>query len=44
MKSLFTEKLVAYDHWPTKPNRFIEAFLKKRYHRLKQFNHWRKQE
>ena len=44
MKSLFTEKLVAYDHWPTKPNRFIEAFLKKRYHRLKQFNHWRNQE
>lgn len=44
MKSLFTEKLVAYDHWPTKPNRFIESFLKKRYHRLKQFNHWRNQE
>jgi HAD superfamily phosphatase (TIGR01668 family) len=44
MKSLFTEKLVAYDHWPTKPNRFIESFLKKRYHRLKKFNPWRNQE
>lgn len=44
MKSLFTEKLVPYDHWPTKPNRFIESFLKKRYLRLNQFNHWRNQE
>ena len=44
MHSLFTEKLVPYDHWPTKPNRLIESLLKKRYHRLKQFNHWRNQE
>jgi HAD superfamily phosphatase (TIGR01668 family) len=44
MKSLFTEKLVAYDHWPTKPNRLIESFLKRRYHRHHRFTHWRNQE
>jgi HAD superfamily phosphatase (TIGR01668 family) len=44
MKSLFTEKLVAYDHWPTRPNRIIESFLKRRYHRQQRFNHWRNQE
>ncbi|MGA0875845.1 MAG: YqeG family HAD IIIA-type phosphatase [Bacilli bacterium] len=40
-QSLFVEKLVAYDHWPTKPNRILESILKKRYHRLKRFHHWR---
>lgn len=44
MKSLFTEKLVSYDHWPTKPNRFIESFLKKRYQRQHRLNLWRNQE
>jgi HAD superfamily phosphatase (TIGR01668 family) len=44
MKSLFTEKLVAYDHWPTKPNRLIESFLKRRYHRQDRFTLWRNQE
>lgn len=42
-KSLFVEKLVPYDHWPTKPNRLIEGILKKRYHRLHRFHHWRTQ-
>jgi HAD superfamily phosphatase (TIGR01668 family) len=44
MKSLFTEKLVPYDHWPTRPNRLIESFLKRRYHRQHRFTHWRNQE
>lgn len=43
MKSLFVEKLVPYDHWPTKPNRFIEFWLKKRYRRQHRFHHWRDQ-
>jgi len=43
MKSLFVEKLVPYDHWPTKPNRFIEHWLKKRYRRQHRFHHWRDQ-
>jgi HAD superfamily phosphatase (TIGR01668 family) len=44
IKSLFTEKLVAYDHWPTRPNRLIESLLKRRYHRQHRFTHWRDQE
>jgi HAD superfamily phosphatase (TIGR01668 family) len=44
MKSLFTEKLVPYDHWPTRPNRLIESILKRRYHRQHRFTHWRDQE
>jgi HAD superfamily phosphatase (TIGR01668 family) len=44
MKSLFTEKLVPYDHWPTKPNRLIESLLKRRYHRQHRFTYWRNQE
>lgn len=43
MKSLFVEKLVSYDHWPTKPNRFIEFWIKKRYRRQHRFHHWREQ-
>lgn len=43
MKSLFVEKLVPYDHWPTKPNRFLESFLKRRYRRQHRFHHWRDQ-
>jgi HAD superfamily phosphatase (TIGR01668 family) len=44
MKSLFTEKLVPYDHWPTRPNRLLESLLKRRYHRQHRFTHWRDQE
>jgi HAD superfamily phosphatase (TIGR01668 family) len=44
MKSLFTEKLVPYDHWPTRPNRLLESLLKRRYHRQHRFIHWRDQE
>jgi HAD superfamily phosphatase (TIGR01668 family) len=43
LKSLFVEKMVPYDHWPTKPNRFIESFIKRHYHRHHRFHHWRKQ-
>ncbi|MEY3431722.1 MAG: hypothetical protein RIS53_620 [Bacillota bacterium] len=43
MQSLFVEKLVPYDHWPTKPNRLIESWLKKRYRRQHRFHHWREQ-
>ncbi len=43
LPSLFVEKLVPYDHWPTKPNRWIESFIKRHYHRHHRFNHWRKQ-
>ena len=43
MKSMFVEKLVPYDHWPTKPNRLIESCLKRRYRRQHRFHHWRDQ-
>lgn len=40
IKSLFVEKLVPYDHWPTKPNRLIEGCIKKRLLRHHQLRHW----
>jgi uncharacterized protein len=38
--SLFVERLVNYDHWPTWLNRLIEKRLKARLNRMKALKHW----
>ncbi len=40
IKSLFVEKLVPYDHWPTKPNRIIESWMKRSLKRRHQLHLW----
>jgi uncharacterized protein len=40
VRSLFVDKRVQYDHWPTKLNRILEAKIKRRLIRKQQLKHW----
>ena len=40
LKSLFVERLVRYDHWPTLLNRTIEKRIKARLRKMKALHHW----
>lgn len=42
IKSMFVEKLVPYDHWPTIPNRFFESRIKRYLFKMNRMHDWRK--